>query len=77
LSDHQHKNVVIYMPCISRSPTSSPEASNGTVFIRGAKLFTANEALMLDIAGHLTHSKRSEVIFPIIKMQSTCLEDDT
>lgn len=46
-------------------------------FIRGSKLFTANEALILGIAGHLTHSKLSEVICQLIEMLSACLKDDT
>ena len=46
-------------------------------FIRGAKLFTANEALFLGVAGHLTHSKLSEVICQLIEILSACLKDDT
>jgi mRNA interferase MazF len=46
-------------------------------FIRGAKLFTASEALILGVAGHLTHSKFSEVIHQLIEMLSACLNDDT
>jgi mRNA interferase MazF len=46
-------------------------------FIRGAKLFTANEALILGVAGHLTHSKLSEVICQLVEMLSACLKDDT
>ena len=46
-------------------------------FIRGAKLFTANEALVLGVAGHLTYSKLSEVISQLVEMLSACLKDDT
>jgi mRNA interferase MazF len=46
-------------------------------FIRAAKLFTASEALILGVAGHLTHSKLSEVIHQLIEMLSVCLKDDT
>jgi len=46
-------------------------------FIRGAKLFTANEALILGVAGHLTHSKLSEVSCQLIEMLSASLKDDT
>jgi mRNA interferase MazF len=46
-------------------------------FIRAAKLFTASEALILGVAGHLTHSKLSEVIHQLIEMLSACLKDDT
>jgi len=46
-------------------------------FIRSAKLFTANEALILGVAGHLTHSKLSAVISQLVKMLSACLKDDT
>jgi mRNA interferase MazF len=46
-------------------------------FIRGSKLFTANEALILGLAGHLTHPKLSEVICQVIEMLSACLKDDT
>ena len=50
---------------------------NRDSFIRGAKLFTANEALILGVAGHLTHSKLSEVICQLIEILSACLKDDT
>jgi len=46
-------------------------------FIRGVKLFTANEALILGVAGQLTHSKLSEVICQLIEMLSACLKDGT
>ena len=46
-------------------------------FIRGTKLFTANEALILGVAGHLTHSKLSEVVSQLIDILSVCLKDDT
>jgi mRNA interferase MazF len=46
-------------------------------FIRGAKLFTANEALILGVAGYLSHSKLSEVIYQLIKILSASLKDDT
>ena len=46
-------------------------------FIRGTKLFTANEALILGVAGHLTHSKLSEVVSQLIDILSACLKDDT
>jgi mRNA interferase MazF len=45
-------------------------------FIRGAKLFTGSKALILGVAGHLTHSKLSEVIRQLMKMLSACLNDD-
>jgi len=43
----------------------------------GFKLFTGNEALILGVAGHLTHSKLSEVIGQLVEMLSACLRDDT
>jgi mRNA interferase MazF len=46
-------------------------------FIHGFKLFTGNEALILGVAGHLTHSKLSEVIGQLVEMLSACLRDDT
>jgi len=46
-------------------------------FIRGARIFTANESLILGVAGHLTHSKLSEVISQLIEMLSACLKNDT
>jgi hypothetical protein len=46
-------------------------------FIRASKLFTANEALILGIAGHLTDSKLSELVHYLIEMLSACLEDAT
>jgi mRNA interferase MazF len=46
-------------------------------FIRGFKLFTGSEALMLGVAGHLTHAKLSEVIGQLVDMLSACLSDDT
>ena len=46
-------------------------------FIRGTKLFTANEALILAVAGHLTHSKLSQVVSQLIDILSACLKDDT
>jgi len=42
--------------------------------IRGAKLFTANEALILGVAGYLTHSKLSEVICQLIEILSARLK---
>jgi mRNA interferase MazF len=50
---------------------------NRDSFIRGFKLFTGNEALILGVAGHLTHSKLSEVIGQLVEMLSACLRDDT
>jgi mRNA interferase MazF len=46
-------------------------------FIRGLKLFTGSEALILGVAGHLTHAKLSEVIGQLVDMLSACLGDDT
>lgn len=46
-------------------------------FIRVSKVFTANEALILGVAGHLTDSKLTEVINYLIEMLSACLEDAT
>ena len=46
-------------------------------FIRASKLFTANEALILGVAGNLTDSKLAEVIHYLIEMLSACLKDDT
>ncbi|WP_216919530.1 type II toxin-antitoxin system PemK/MazF family toxin [Synechococcus sp. CCAP 1479/9] len=46
-------------------------------FIRGTQLFTANEALILGVAGHLTHTKLSEVVSQLIDILSACLKDDT
>jgi mRNA interferase MazF len=46
-------------------------------FIRPSKLFTANEALILAVAGPLTDSKLAEVIHYLIEMLSACLEDAT
>ena len=45
-------------------------------FIRGAKLFTASQALILGVAGHLTHSKLSEVIRQLVELLSSCLRGD-
>ncbi len=50
---------------------------NRDSFIRGFKLFTGSEALILGIAGHLTHSKLSEVIGQLVEMLSACLRDET
>jgi mRNA interferase MazF len=50
---------------------------NRDSFIRGFKLFTGNEALILGVAGHLTHSKLSEVIGQLVEMLSAYLRDDT
>jgi mRNA interferase MazF len=46
-------------------------------FIRVFKLFTGSEALILGVAGQLTHSKLSEVIGQLVEMLSPCLRDDT
>ena len=46
-------------------------------FIRGFKLFTGSEALILGVAGHLTHSKLSEVIGQLVEMLFASLSDDT
>jgi mRNA interferase MazF len=46
-------------------------------FIRGAKLFTGNDALILGVAGRLKHSKLSEVIHQLVEMLSACLKDDS
>ena len=46
-------------------------------FVRVGKLFTANEALILCIAGHLTYSKLAEVILLLVRMFSSALKDDT
>jgi mRNA interferase MazF len=46
-------------------------------FARLGKLFTANEVLILGIAGHLTDSKLAEVISLLVGMFSSALEDDT
>lgn len=45
--------------------------------IRASKLFTANEALILGVAGRLSNSKLAEVIHYLIEMLSACLEDAT
>jgi mRNA interferase MazF len=50
---------------------------NRDSFIRAFKLFTGNESLILGVAGHLTHSKLSEVIGQLVEMLSACLRDDT
>jgi len=50
---------------------------NRDSFIRCFKLFTGNEALILGVAGHLTHSKLSEVIVQLVEMLSAYLRDDT
>jgi len=50
---------------------------NRDSFIRVFKLFTGNEALILGVAGHLTHSKLSEVLGRLVEMLSACLRDDT
>jgi mRNA interferase MazF len=46
-------------------------------FIRTGKLFTANEVLILGIAGHLTSSKLPEVISHMVARFSSVLEADT
>jgi len=46
-------------------------------FVRVGKLFTANEVLILGIAGHLTDSKLAEVISLLVGMFSSALDDDT
>ena len=46
-------------------------------FIRGAKLFTANETLILGVAGHLNRSKLSEVIHRLVDLLSAYLRDET
>lgn len=46
-------------------------------FIRAAKLFTANEALILGVAGHLKSAKLAEAIVHLVEMLSACLQDDT
>ena len=63
------------MPFPSKSQTFSRDIKRDS-FIRGAKLFTANEALILGVAGHLIHSKLSEVIYQLIETLSTCLKND-
>ena len=50
---------------------------NRKSFIRGTKLFTGSEALILGVAGHVTHSKLSEVVGQLIEVLSGCLRDDT
>lgn len=45
-------------------------------FIRSSKLFTANESLILGVAGHLTDSKLKQVIHCLIEMLMACLEGD-
>jgi mRNA interferase MazF len=50
---------------------------NRVSFIRGTKLFTANETLILGVAGHLTHAKLSEVIYQLIEVLSACLKGET
>jgi mRNA interferase MazF len=50
---------------------------NRDSFIRCFKLFTSSETLILRVAGHLTHSKHSEVIGKLVEMLSACLRDDT
>ena len=46
-------------------------------FVRVGKLFTANQALILGIAGRLTYSKLAEVISLLVRMFSSALKDDT
>jgi mRNA interferase MazF len=46
-------------------------------FIRGFKLFTGSEALILGVAGHPTHAKLSEVIGQLVDLLFACLRDDT
>ena len=46
-------------------------------FIRTSKLFTANEAIVLGFAGHLTESKLTGAIRHLIEMLSAYLDDDT
>jgi mRNA interferase MazF len=46
-------------------------------FIRIGKLFTANEALIAGIAGHLKSAKIAEAIAHLVEMLSACLQDDT
>jgi mRNA interferase MazF len=46
-------------------------------FIRIGKLFTANETLIAEIAGHLKSAKIAEAIAHLVEMLSACLQDDT
>ena len=46
-------------------------------FIRVGKLFTANESLIIGVAGHLESTKIAEAIEHLIKMLLTGLKDNT
>jgi hypothetical protein len=44
--------------------------------MRGFKLFTGSEALILGVAAHLSHSKLSEGIGQLVAILSACLRDE-
>ncbi len=46
-------------------------------FIRVGKLFTANESLIIGVAGHLESTKIAEAIEHLIEMLSVDLQDNT
>ena len=63
------------MHFFAKKVTFSPGGIRVDSFIRASKRFTANEALILGVAGHLTDSKLAEVIQYLIEMLAACQED--
>ena len=62
-------------------PLCESDFASGSIsrdsFIRVAKIFTGSQALMLGVAGHVNHSKLSEVIRQLVDLLSACLGDET
>ena len=62
-------------------PLCESDFASGSIsrdsFIRVAKIFTGSEALILGVAGHLTHSKLSDVIRQLVDLLSAYLRDYT
>ena len=62
-------------------PLCEPNFASGSIsrdsFIRVAKIFTGSQALILGVAGHLTHSKLSDVIHQLVDLLSACLGNET
>ncbi len=62
-------------------PLCESDFASGSIsrdsFIRVAKIFTGSQALILGVAGHLTHSKLSDVIHQLVDLLSAYLRDET
>ena len=62
-------------------PLCESDFASGSIsrdsFIRVAKIFTGSQALMLGVAGHVNHSKLSEVIRQLVDFLSAGLADET